>query len=424
MARKVEKHAPHRKSNTHCPMFSTKFTADATTALVLTARSEAQVATYAPHERPPTAPSESTRSHLSGLIPPLLQAIAEEEGYPEDKFQANACLGWLHWVLREPCLAATRLPKDIGAALLNFGATGTHSPGWIQVCGVKAAYIKGFGQEKSNSVDDALETYTSMLIFLSSLPSPGSMSPEFRLWCERLLIRMVALAMGSGPGERLDLNRTLQVFHLWTSLFSLKPIAQKSMTYDQPTRVPPPVELGSEVLYSRWDVWTAYYNTLSHILKNGLVYSPSYSETTPLIVTSRFGISDEDFLKVRLRQRAELKMVESSMEAKLLEETRFPKANEKNERVEKWIDAVMQNWRIMCGPTWQDAELGEGGKNALARGVLDVSFLCCLLHEVLLTVIPDTVPRCDKDFSFNSDSAAFVYRPRICSGLRSRSQGL
>jgi hypothetical protein len=119
----------------------------------------------------------------------------------------------------------------------------------------------------------------------------------------------------------------------------------------------------------------AYYDTLSYILRNGLVYSPSYSESTPLIVTSRFGISDEDFLKVRLRQRTELKMVESSMEIKLLEETRFPKANERNERVEKWIDTVMQNWRIMCGPTWQDAELGEGGKNALARGVLDVSLL-------------------------------------------------
>jgi hypothetical protein len=393
------------------------FNTDAATALALTARSEAQVATYVPPERPHTSTSESTRSRLSSLIPPLLQAINEEELYPEDKFQANACLGWLHWVLREPGLAVARLTKDIGAALLKFGATGTHSPWWIQVCGVKAAYIKGFGQEKSNSIDDALETYTSMLIFLSSVPSPGSMSPEFRLWCERLLTRMVALVMGSGPGERLDLNRTLQVFHLWTSLFSLKPVAQKSMPYDQQTRPPPPVELGSEVLYSRWDVWTAYYKTLSYILRNGFVYSPSYSEASPLIVASRFGISDEDFLKVRLQQRAELKMVESSMEAKLLEETRFPRANERNERVEKWIDAVMQNWRIMCGPTWQDAELGEGGKNALARGVLDVSLLCCLFHEVLLTVIPDTVPSCDKDFSFDPDSTAFVYRTCICSGL-------
>lgn len=354
------------------------FNTDTAIALALTARSEAQVATYVPPERPSTATSESTRSRLSNLIPPLLQATTEEKVHLEDAFQANACLGWLHWILGELDLAITRLPKDIGSTLLNFGVTGTQSPLWIQVCGVKAAYIRGFGQEKTNHVDDALETYTSMLIFLSSIPSLGSMSPEFRLWCERLLTRMVALVMSSAPGERLDLDRTLQIFHLWTSLFSLKPTAQ----YEQPLRASPPVEPGAEVLYSRWDVWMAYYDTLSYILKNGFVYSPSYSEATPLIVTSRFGISDEDFLKVRLRQRAELKMVESSMETKLLEETRFPRANERNERVEKWIDAVMQNWRIMCGPTWQDAELGEGGKDALARGVLDVSLLCSLLYEV------------------------------------------
>lgn len=361
----------------HFPVPQWRLNTDAPAALALTARSEVQVATYVPPDRHLTAASESASSPLRKLIPPLLQAIDEGGEYPEDTFQANVCLGWLHWVLREPNLAAARLPKDIGAALLDFNATGTHSPLWIQVCGVKAAYIKGFGHEKLDGVDDALETYTSMLTFLSSVPSPGSMGPEFRHWCERLLARMIALVMSSTPGGRLDLDRTLQMFHLWTSLFRLKPITQNSpMPYEQLPRAPPPVEPGSEAPYSRWDVWLAYYDTLSYILRNGFVYSPSYSEATPHVVTSRFDISDEDFLKVRLRQRAELKMVESNMESTLLEETRFPKANERNERVEKWMDNVMQNWRIMCGPTWQDGELGEGGKNALARGVLDVSLFC------------------------------------------------
>lgn len=278
-------------------------------------------------------------------------------------------------MLREPGLAAARLPKNIGQSLLDYNAASTHSPQWIQVCGVKAAYIRGFSQEKINNLDDALEMYTSMLPYLSSMPSLGRMSPEFRLWCERLLTRMVALTMSVPPGERLDLDRTLQMFHLWTSLFRLSPPAQKLPTpYESSPQAPPMVELGSEVLYSRWDVWMDYYNTLSYILKKGFVYSPSYSEAIPLVIHSRMGISDEDFLKVRLRQRAELKKVEASMETKLLEETRFPKANERNQRVEKWIDSVMQNWRIMCGPTWQDAELGEGGKNALARGVLDILY--------------------------------------------------
>lgn len=278
-------------------------------------------------------------------------------------------------MLREPGLAAARLPKNIGQSMLDYNATSTYSPQWIQVCGVKAAYIRGFGQEKINNLDDALETYTSMLPYLSSMPSLGRMGPEFRLWCERLLTRMVALAMSFPHGERLDLDRALQMFHLWTSLFQLAPPAQKlPMLHEIHAQAPPMVELGSEVLYSRWDVWMDYYNTLSYILKKGFVYSPSYSEAIPLVIHSRMGISDEDFLRVRLRQRAELKKVEASMETKLLEETKFPKANERNQRVEKWVDVVMQNWRIMCGPTWQDAELGEGGKNALARGVLDILY--------------------------------------------------
>lgn len=277
-------------------------------------------------------------------------------------------------MLREPGLAAARLPKSLGQSVLEFNASShTSSPLWIQVCGVKGAYVRGFGQEKINNLDAALETYASMLPYLSTIPSLGSMSPEFRVWCERLLTRTVALTASGPPGERLDLDRTLQVFHLWTSLFQLAP-PQKSMQYEPPARVPPMVELGSEVLYSRWDVWMDYYRALSYILKKGFVYSPSYSETMPLVVSSRFGISDGEFLKVRLRQRAELKKVEASMETKLLEETRFPKANERNQRVEKWVDLVMQNWRIMCGPTWRDAELGEGGKNALARGVIDILY--------------------------------------------------
>ena len=278
-------------------------------------------------------------------------------------------------MLHEPGLATARLPKSIGQSVLDLQSADTQSPSWIQVCGVKAAYIYGFSKEKTDKADEALETYTSMLQFLSSLPSLGSVGLEFRLWCERLLTRTVALAMSALPGDRMDLDRTLQLFHLWASLFRLAtPPQNLQIPSEQQPRAPQLPELGSEVLYSRWDVWTGYYRTLSFILKKGYIYSPSYSEATPLIINSRFGISGDDFLKVRLKQRAELKKVEASMETKLLAETRFPKANERNQRVEKWVDAVMQNWRIMCGPTWRDAELGEGGKNALARGVLDILY--------------------------------------------------
>jgi hypothetical protein len=34
---------------------------------------------------------------------------------------------------------------------------------------------------------------------------------------------------------------------------------------------------------------------------------------------------------------------------------------------------VISNWEVLCGPEWQDSDLGEGGQNAVSRNVLDVS---------------------------------------------------
>jgi hypothetical protein len=199
---------------------------------------------------------------------------------------------------------------------------------------------------------------------------------------------MVAVAIKSKPlGETMDLESMLQMFHLWMSLFRYTPVNPKlPVPYEPPRQAPSLVELGTEVDYSRWDVWMAYYETLSEILRLGYIYSPSYTETKPEILFTRDSLSDEVYLDVRLQQRAEIKKVEASIEAKLLEETRFPKANERNSRVERWVDAVVQNWRIMCGPSWQDEELGEGGKNAIARGILDVRSLLCFLTNPIADV--------------------------------------
>jgi hypothetical protein len=264
----------------------------------------------------------------------------------------------------------------------------------------------GFAQEKTITAAAALETYKSMIPFLVAIPNTlGSYSPEFRVWTERAFSRMVAVAMKSKPlGEAMDLQSMLQMFHLWLSLFRYTPVNPKlPVPYEPPRQTPSLVELGTEVDYSRWDVWMSYYETLSEILRLGYFYSPKYTETKPEILFTVDSLSDEEYLNVRLQQRAEIKKVEASIEAKLLEETRFPKANERNARVERWIDAVVQNWRIMCGPSWQDEELGEGGKNAIARGILDVGDAGRFLTELLLTHYPDSLPCCDQKLPFYTD---------------------
>jgi hypothetical protein len=248
------------------------------------------------------------------------------------------------------------------------------SKAWVAVCALKAAYIKGFSQEKTVGSIEGLEIYTTLLPYLGSQNMAlGSYSPEFRLWAERLLSRMVAASMKSKPlGDWMDLEDMLRMFHSWISLFR---VSQSQGKPPANPRLPPSmIELGSEVDYSRWDVWMAYYDTLSEILFRGYIYSTSYTEKKPELLYTAEGLSESEYLSCKLLQRAELKQVEASIETKLLEETRFPKATERNGRVERWVDAVMQNWRILCGPSWQDDELGEGGKNAIAGGVLDILY--------------------------------------------------
>ena len=96
-----------------------------------------------PPERPSTAPDDSATLPLSKLIPQLVNAIDTEVNYYADRFQAVVCLGWIHWVLKDSATAAARLPHNVALALEEALESATQSPSWVQVCGVKAAYIKG-----------------------------------------------------------------------------------------------------------------------------------------------------------------------------------------------------------------------------------------------------------------------------------------
>lgn len=58
-------------------------------------------------------------------------------------FQAQICLGWVHWALNEPALAAARLPRDFGETLNTLTSSGEELSSWTKVCLVKGCYIKG-----------------------------------------------------------------------------------------------------------------------------------------------------------------------------------------------------------------------------------------------------------------------------------------
>lgn len=109
--------------------------------LTTTAHSEYQIATQS-NNRPSTS-TFTASSGLSQLIPPLLTAIENENTFPEDAFQAQVCLGWLHWVLAEPGLAISRLPANFGLSIEGLSGQATTLAGWTQVCLVKGAYVRG-----------------------------------------------------------------------------------------------------------------------------------------------------------------------------------------------------------------------------------------------------------------------------------------
>jgi hypothetical protein len=182
------------------------------------------------------------------------------------------------------------------------------------------------------------------------------------MWTEHLLVRVSILSdQSTQTGELVEPAEALHAYRLWAKYWETN--AKSTGTE------------GSTAAKYRRLAWKAYYDTLSTILQHDLPY---HTESAFLDASEKN--SYQRHSDIRLQQRAELKRVEAVYETLLLKETLFPKASESNQEMEVWTDSVMHNWRFLCGPTWSDQDLGEGGKEAVGRGVLDVSFVL-LLHS-------------------------------------------
>lgn len=99
----------------------------------------------------------------------------------------------------------------------------------------------------------------------------------------------------------------------------------------------------------------SYYEFLSTILQHGFPYS-AHGEGPR-----------------RVQLSTEFRRVESVCENILLRTVKFPKAHSRNRQVEDWVEKVIRNWEVLCGPGWSDEDFGEGGQDAVSRNVLDVS---------------------------------------------------
>ncbi|KAJ4984007.1 filamentation protein [Stagonosporopsis vannaccii] len=332
LCRKVEKHAPHRR------------------CLTLTGRAEAQIAAYTT-QRPSTAASTAS-SGLSQTVPTLRGAIEEESDLSQDGFQATVCLGWLHYALDEPELAVSRLPDSLDTIAARLSGQPGSLTGWSKVSVVKGTFLKGSSQEKTGATADAVKTYTSILPWLSSQTGETA---QFRMWTESLLGRLCQLSdQSKGSSSFIEPSDALQTFRAFAKFSDS---AGRGAVSDN-----------ADHAKSRRLAWKAYYDTLSAIIRHNLPYD---SGTTQAASEKP---SLHDPTSARLQQRAELKRVETIYENLLIKETHFPKASESNHEVEIWVDSVIDNWRVLCGASWTDSDLGEGGKEGVGRSVIDILY--------------------------------------------------
>ncbi|EHA54029.1 hypothetical protein MGG_08820 [Pyricularia oryzae 70-15] len=340
LVRKVRKHAPDRKCLT--------LTAEIECAIEKNAQKLSPGA-----ERPATkdgnAPTEGKELEVSSELPRLLSAIDAETSFPEDKYQANVCVGWLHWVVGEYHLAAVRLPRAFESEQISE----SQASEWTRVCALKSAYLR------ANVLARAGNRLEALLVFRDGLPSISTewtnqkSRKQLRYWSELFLTEYCMMFSSSlEKGETtLDDPNSLACYRSWARY------------WESAKGVPVGGGYGFRGSIPRRVIWGQYHSALSAIVEEdlsfptGFVVAPSSNDSS-----------------ARSQLRAELKNVEKIHETLLLNETEFPNAEEEREEIEEFVHLACQNWRVLCGRGWRDQDLGPGGREGLSRGVLDILY--------------------------------------------------
>jgi len=251
-------------------------------------------------------------------------------------------------VLSEPSLTVSTLPKDISSTVQDLTGVGKTTSAWTDICLIKAAYMKGTAQSQNGDASEALQTFRPFVPWIDNIKArlPGQLQLSY--WSEQMLAQTAFVASTNIDFAALQsdpqVGVALQAFRLWADLTT----RSKEVSY---------ATFGnSQAHLSNLRILKGYYDLVSRLLQHGFKY-PSIGEVRP-----------------RLRQSAELRNVERMYENELLRNTRFPKAQESNEPIENWVEQVVGNWEILCGPLWRETDLGEGGRNAVGRNVLDILY--------------------------------------------------
>ncbi|KAB5570150.1 hypothetical protein GE09DRAFT_1217589 [Coniochaeta sp. 2T2.1] len=328
LVRKIRKHAPDL------------------ICLTLTAETEFAISKVAPLTKPKPAVPEGAANDLLERQQKLHAAI-QEEVRPTDKFHAQVCLGWLHWVVGQYDVAATRLPTDHSYAHIE---TIGNTEEWSKVCALKAAYLKANCLARGGLRTEALGRFNSALSALSGVWASSPKQKQLQYWEELFLTEhciMFSETLNENE-EILEDPNCLASFRSWAKYWESH-TASSAGGSRFPGLVP------------RRRIWLSYYDAISEILKQDLPFPTGYAP-----------LNNESSARSQLRM--ELKRVEAKYETLLLNETTFPRAEEQRDEVERFVELVMENWKVLTGRGWRDQDLGQGGKESLSRGVLDILY--------------------------------------------------
>lgn len=311
LVRKVKKHAPDR------------------TLLTETATGEHYVASSAGRRvqtAQPTSPDTSLHT--------LQQALASGESLlNEDVFQARTCLAWAAYLNLIQGVQHSIPTRDVVQLFDRYGQKDLLA--WNKICLLRSVCIQGRSHSvKSENVQETT-LYRAASSWIELNNSEVRSLPQLSYWAEQILADYGTTLSGA-----LSTEAKLQVLQVWSGLASKSPEVSP-LTYGDTT-----------VAGTRASVWEFYYTFLSQALERSSTLS---SQT-------------------RSKLAAELRIVESAYETTLLKNRKFPKATETNTVIEDWVERVIRNWQILCGQSWKDTDLGQGGRDAATRNVLDILY--------------------------------------------------
>ncbi|KAK5082986.1 hypothetical protein LTR05_006868 [Lithohypha guttulata] len=307
-----------RKVNKHAPQ---------RTVLTQTAAAEHHVATNAT-QRPQT-----THSSSSTTVDTLQRTIEGSQDHTEEIFQGRTCLAWAAFT---GISNGTPHSIPVGNVIQLFDTYGRRDASlWTKICLLKAVSIQGKSQMQRGEELQAVAIYKAAASWVELNNDLVKATPQMAYWAEQILA-----AYGTGSTDAVSTEARSRALQTWSTLV-LRSQEVSRTTYGD-----------SGIQISRTSVWEYYYDMAIRRLEQ-----PNHTTT-----------------HTRAKLAAELRAIETAYETALLKNKKFPKATESNVVIEQWVERVVRNWQILCGPGWQESDLGPGGRNAATRNVLDILY--------------------------------------------------